>query len=384
MKQIVLNIRNKQGNTDIAFPCTEEELHEALKRLGKENSPGVKGYVSEVVEPEGFVCLENQELDLDEINYLAKLMDSEDETEKTALFTIAAYEGYETPKELINLHFNLGCYTLMQETDDMAVVGRRYLYSVKPCMTLDEAENNDYEKAGKELLDSGKGIKTDNGLLFRNEGIEEKEYYDGQVLPYYSYTGEELLSVEVGYNDKKEYLYLPAEPMAIRKALHRLGAEKAEDCSYRVEDFNADGREWRERFERMLQSESIFDINAAAEKINVADMDFDKLEGMVKYAGDDSAKMIAKLAEYIDDFEYIEGAADYTEVGQYAVDITFGADIPSELEEYIDLYGVGRHMEEEYAGKFVEGGFVYINSHMTLEELLGIPPESEMCEQQKM
>lgn len=115
MKQIVLNIRNKQGNTDIAFPCTEEELHEALKRLGKENSPGVKGYVSEVVEPEGFVCLENQELDLDEINYLAKLMDSEDETEKTALFTIAAYEGYETPKELINLHFNLGCYKQREE-----------------------------------------------------------------------------------------------------------------------------------------------------------------------------------------------------------------------------------------------------------------------------
>lgn len=384
MKQIVLNIRNKQENTDIAFPCTEEELNKALKRLGKENAQGVKGYVSEVAEPEGFVCLENQELDLDEVNYLAKLMESEDETEKIALFTIAAYEGYETPKELINLHFNLGCYTLMQETDDMVAVGRRYMYSVKPCMTLDEAEKADFEKAGKELLASGKGIKTNNGLLFRNEGIEEKEYYDGQVFPYYSYTGEELLSVEVGYNDKKEYLYLPAEPMAIRKALHRLGAEKAEDCSYRVEDFNADSREWRERFEKMLQSENIFDINTAAEKINVADMDFDKLEGIVKYAGDDSAKTIAKLAEYIDDFEYIVGAADYSEVGQYAADITFRADIPSELKEYIDLYGIGRLMEEEYAGKFVEDGFVYINSHTTLEELLGIPPENKMSEQQKM
>lgn len=26
MKQVVLNIRNKQGNTDIAFPCTKELL----------------------------------------------------------------------------------------------------------------------------------------------------------------------------------------------------------------------------------------------------------------------------------------------------------------------------------------------------------------------
>ena len=151
-----------------------------------------------------------------------------------------------------------------------------------------------------------------------------------------------------------------------------------------VEDFNADSREWRERFEGMLQSENIFDINSAAEKINVANMDFDKLEGIVKYAGDDSAKTIAKLAEYIDDFEYIGGATDYTEVGQYAADITFRAGIPSELKEYIDFYGIGRLMEEEYAGKFVEDGFVYINSHTTLEELLGIPHENKMSEQQKM
>ena len=193
-----------------------------------------------------------------------------------------------------------------------------------------------------------------------------------------------MLCVEAEYKGKREYLYLPDEPMSITKALHRLGADKPEDCSYRVEDFNADSREWRERFEGMLQSENIFDINSAAEKINVANMDFDKLEGIVKYAGDDSAKTIAKLAEYIDDFEYIGGATDYTEVGQYAADITFRAGIPSELKEYIDFYGIGRLMEEEYAGKFVEDGFVYINSHTTLEELLGIPHENKMSEQQKM
>ena len=41
--------------------------------------------------------------------------------------------------------------------------------------------------------------------------------------------------------------------------------------------------------------------------------------------------------------------------------MTFGAEIPAELEDFIDLKGVGEHMEEEYAGKFVEGGFVYNN-----------------------
>lgn len=49
------------------------------------------------------------------------------------------------------------------------------------------------------------------------------------TFPYCSYTGEELLCVEADYKDKKEYLYLPDEPMSITKALHRLGAEKPED-----------------------------------------------------------------------------------------------------------------------------------------------------------
>ena len=80
-----------------------------------------------------------------------------------------------------------------------------------------------------------------------------------------------MLCVEAEYKGKREYLYLPDEPMSIIKALHRLGAEKPEDCSYRVEDFNVDSREWRERFEGMLQSDNIFDVNAIAEKYNNAE-----------------------------------------------------------------------------------------------------------------
>ena len=169
------------------------------------------------------------------------------------MFAVTECEGYDTPKELINLHFNLGCYTLVQPTDDAEAVGRRYMYSMKPCMTMTEAANTDFEKIGKDLLVLKKGIQ---------------EIYDGQVFPCYHYTGEELLCIEAEYKDKKEYLYLPEEPMSITKALHRLGAEKPEDCTYQVEDFNVDSKEWRERFERMVQNENIFDVNAVAEKLN--------------------------------------------------------------------------------------------------------------------
>lgn len=96
MKQIVLNIRNGEKNTDIAFPCVEEELGKALASIGLVNSPSPKAYVTEVVEPDALCLLESKVVDLDEVNYLAKLMDSEDETEKNTLFAVTACEGFNT------------------------------------------------------------------------------------------------------------------------------------------------------------------------------------------------------------------------------------------------------------------------------------------------
>ena len=346
-------------------------LSKSLKKIGIGDAVFGNRYAAEVVETKEFVVLENHPLDLDEVNYLAKLMDREDATEKKTLFAVAAYEGYDTPKELINLHFNLGCYTLIQPTDNTEVIGRRYMYSKKPGMTWTEMENTDFEKIGKELLDSGKGIQTAYGTLIRNEDVEEKEYYDGQVFPEYHYKGEGLLSVSAEYKDKREYLYLPAEPEAITKALHRLGAENPEDCTYHMHRFySVEGLEWMGRFEEMLQRENIFEVNSVAEKLNDWDMDLNKLDGIVRYAGDDSVKTILKLAEYLDEFEFVERAENYEDVGQYAVDITFGSGIPDELEEHIDLNSVGRHMEEEYEGRFVKGGFVYNNKKRCIEEVL--------------
>ena len=210
---------------------------------------------------------------------------------------------------------------------------------------------------------------TDNET--ETEDVEEKEYYDGQVFPEYHYKGEGLLSVSAEYKDKREYLYLPAEPEAITKALHRLGAENPEDCTYHMHRFySVEGLEWMGRFEEMLQRENIFEVNSVAEKLNDWDMDLNKLDGIVRYAGDDSVKTILKLAEYLDEFEFVERAENYEDVGQYAVDITFGSGIPDELEEHIDLNSVGRHMEEEYEGRFVKGGFVYNNKKRCIEEVL--------------
>lgn len=368
MKQIVLNIRNGEKNTDIAFPCVEEELGKALASIGLVNSPSPKAYVTEVVEPDALCLLESKVVDLDEVNYLAKLMDSEDETEKNTLFAVTACEGYDTPKELINLHFNLGCYTLVQPTDDAEAVGRRYMYSMKPCMTMTEAANTDFEKIGKDMLVLKKGIQTDYGTVFRNEEVEGQEIYDGQVFPCYHYTGEELLCIEAEYKDKKEYLYLPEEPMSITKALHRLGAEKPDDCIYQLEDLSS--LPWNDLFKNILSENNIYRVNELALTVREKQINMAKLFKFVEYAVAESFDTILKLAEHINNFNYISEVGSYGELGKHVIQNYLLDDLPKRFEECIDYETRGEIFADEVKGKFLNGGFAYISEGKSLEDIL--------------
>ena len=371
VNKIILNLRNAGRDTDIEFPCTETEMSEALEKIAIPDLNAPKVFVSEVVEPYGLSMLEGKALNLDEVNYLAKLLDSLAQDERDKVYAVANYEGYDTPKELINVYFNSDSYTLVQDLKSIEQVGRQYYMTIKGGMTTDEAQKTDFAKIGRDLLFSKKGIFTDYGLLFRNEEIEFREIYDGQVFPQYSYYGDELFTVEMEYNGKREYLYLAEETRSIDKALARLGAKDYSDCKLQICDFNIESKIWLERFKAMLNKESIYAVNEAVKAVNVAGMDLEKLDALVRYVEDESAETVIKLAEQIDDFKYIYYAEDYEDVGKYAAENIRGADLPIELTDYIDYEAYGEHIVRECGGKFLKGGgFVYISGEISLDEIL--------------
>lgn len=371
VNKIILNLRNAGRDTDIEFPCTEKEMSEALEKIEIPDLNAPKVYVSEVVEPTGLSMLESKALNLDEVNYLAKLLDSLMQDERDKIYAVANYEGYDTPKELINVYFNPDSYTLVQDLKSLEQVGRKHCMTIKDGMTTDEAQKTDFAKIGRDLLYSKKGVFTDYGLLFRNEGIEFREIYDGQVFPQYSYYGDELFTVEIEQGGKREYLYLAEETRSIDKALARLGAKDFSDCRYQIRDFNIESKTWLERFRGMLEQESIYDVNEAVKAVNIAGMDLEKLDALVRYAEDDSAAAVKRLAEHIDDFKYIYYAEDYEDVGKYAAENIRGADLPVELTDYIDYEAYGEHIVRECGGKFLKGGgFVYISGDISLDEIL--------------
>lgn len=73
---IKLKIKYGNSQTDLRFPCTEKEMNAALERIHAKDVTPLELYVSEVVFPDELSCLQDRFVNLDEVNYLGKRIDS--------------------------------------------------------------------------------------------------------------------------------------------------------------------------------------------------------------------------------------------------------------------------------------------------------------------
>ena len=213
MKQIELVLQNDGVKRTIIFPCTEAEYQAVRKELALKDN---YAFVIDVIEPKALALKKDMFVNLDELNYLAKRMDSFDQKELFSFFAAIETGDYVSTKDLINLTFNLNCYTLIRDVSNLKSVGRNYVLCREVAISVDELEKTDLEKIGRELLSTGKGIPTNYGLLFRNEDVVFAEVYKGKGFPPYYYTGGEVLGVEIEKDGEKDYIYFPCEKTEIR------------------------------------------------------------------------------------------------------------------------------------------------------------------------
>lgn len=192
MKQIELVLQNDGVKRNVIFPCSETEYQATFEELELKDN---YAFVRDVVEPKVLAFKKDTFVNLDEINYLAKRMDSFDQKELFSFFAAVEAGDYLSTKDLINLSFNLNCYTLIRDVSNLKSVGRNYVLCREVAISADKLEKTDLEKIGRELLSTGKGIPTNYGLLFRNEDVAFEEVYKGKGFPSYYYTGSEVLGV---------------------------------------------------------------------------------------------------------------------------------------------------------------------------------------------
>lgn len=376
MKQIEFVLQNDGVKRNVIFPCTEAEYQAVCKELALKDN---YAFVRDVVEPKALALKKDTFVNLDEINYLAKRMDSFDQKELFNFFAAVEAGDYVSTKDLINLTFNQTCYTLIRDVSNLKNIGYNRVLSSRGCIGVDELEKTDLEKIGRELLSSGKGIPTKYGLLFRNENVVFEEVYKGRGFPPYYYTGGEVLGVEIEKGGEKDYIYFPCERTEIDRALKRIGASDISECHKSI-DFCGGDEEWEDYFNDLLQKNDLESVNAISSAINRLGADLDaisenlyKLSSVMEFAGVTTAdtEKVIRLAQNLDEFEYYREIGNDYNLGTKLIENEIG-EAAEKIDDYIDYEKYAQDFLEENGGAYTKyGDVVYLREDQTLSEILG-------------
>ena len=213
---ITVTVQNHSHFAAFTLPCSENEMEKKLEELDRWDETNFTLFVDKVSEPEELSVLQDRFIDLDEVNYLAKRMDSFDRNEKKQFFAAASHCGFMQVKDLINLTFNLSCFTLVQDLSSMESVGRLHQLTLSGGLGEEDMEPSVFAKIGRELLESGRGKVTEYGILFVNEEIPFDEVYDGQVFPEYYYENC-LCEVMMDYRERRNMPIFPVRNRPLKK-----------------------------------------------------------------------------------------------------------------------------------------------------------------------
>ena len=178
---------------------------------------------------------------MEELNYLAKRLDSFD-TGEAAQFQAMAHklELFEL-KDLINLTFSCQQATVITDFSDLAAVGRNHYMNLHGgSASVDELNALDGEELAQRLIENGGGTITPYGVVYDN-GMKLEQIYDGWFFPCYYY---EPNAITVAVTSKAEpedtehitWLFLPMVQEEIDRALLRGGITDPSEIRLSLED----------------------------------------------------------------------------------------------------------------------------------------------------
>ena len=320
-------------------------------------------------------------VNVEELNYLAKRLDSFD-TGEAAQFQAMAHklELFEL-KDLINLTFCCQQATVITDFSDISAVGRNHYMNLHGgSARVDELEALDGVETARQLIENGNGAVTPYGVVYDN-GMKLEPVYDGRFFLCYYY---EPNAITVAVTSKAEpedtnhitWLFLPMVQEEIVRTLLRGGITDPADIRLRLED-----TQLPDEADVLLdmEQESLADLNALAQATDaLSSDDMEKLGAVVMLAKPQNAEQIKNLAENLDLFDFALGAHTPVEYGKYMIQQSGRFEYDENLDEFYDYekYGLQRMGEED--GMFTDRGYIAYKGYYSMEEVMNGSQSSHM------
>lgn len=373
------------GVATIPFPIPHDQYAHCMELLeALEIGDAVKADCKVTKIDSFYTVLKRTEMlmvNVEELNYLAKRLDSFD-TGEAAQFQAMAHklELFEL-KDLINLTFCCQQATVITDFSDLAAIGRdHYMNLHGGSASVDELNALDGKETARQLIENGGGTITPYGVVYDN-GMKLEPLYNGRQFPEYLYDNSGMgLKIVPAENQAPELLWLPASEQQIRRTLLRTGWQDPDHADYTIDVFLLQ-KEVGEILDE--KRDSLDSLNAMCGAIAKLDQkDRAKLEAVIIFAEPENAGEICRLAENLDQFDFIPGVHTPKEYGKYMIQESgrFGYD--DHLDAFYDYEGYGQHRIQQENGRFSAYGYVSYFGVMALEELMSEDPAEAYQAQQ--
>ena len=379
MFQAVLSnpVHPEYGVATIPFPIPHDQYAHCMELLDAlEIGDAVKADC-QVEEIDSFYTVlkrtEMLTVNVEELNYLAKLLDSFD-TGEAAQFQAMAHklELFEL-KDLINLTFCCQQVTVITSFSDLAAIGRdHYMNLHGGCASVDALNALDGKEMARLLIESGNGTVTPYGVVYDN-GMKLEQVYDGHFFPCYYY---EPNAITVAVTAKSEpedtvhitWLYLPMAREEIGRTLLRAGITDPANVRLRLES-----SQLPDEVDVLLdmEREPLSDLNELAEATDgLSEADMQKLGAAVMLAKPENAAQIKKLAENLDLFDFAPSAHTPEEYGKYMIRQSGRFEYDENLDGFYDYEGYALQRMDEEDGMFTDRGYIAYKGYFSMEEVM--------------
>ena len=362
------------GVASIPFPIPTEEYPRIIEMLeALEVGDVLKSdcHIAELESPLPVLkCLEDTDVNVDELDYLTKRLDSFSDHELQQFQAMAAKNGYFKLKDLINLTFSCQQVTVISDFSDLESIGRQHFLNTHYGVTSPELAKQKSRLIALDLLQNDLSAKiTPYGVVYENDFWLD-EVYDGKRFIGYE-DRDCMMELDVMQGNKTATLCLPASEFQIKRALARCGIQPDEFYSLHIADssFGVDLAEYLDTKYETIQS-----LNSMCEAVTGADAE--KLGAIIRSTSPESTDQIVILAQDADSFDFYRGIKTPEDYGRYFIQSSGHYEYDDELGEYYDYERFGKDRVAREHGVFDEAGYIAYNGTLGFDEIMDRDNES--------
>ena len=356
------------GIASIPFPISTDEYPSIIEMLraievGDVLKPDC--HVAKIKSPLPVLkCLEDTDINVDELDYLAKRLDSFSDHELQQFQAMAAKNCYYKLKDLINLALSCQQVTVISDFSDLESIGRQHFMNTHYGVTSPELAQQKFRLIALDLLQNDLSAKiTPYGVVYENDFWLD-EVYDGKMFIGYE-DRDCMMELDVMQENKIAALYLPASEVQIDRALERCGIQTDEFYSLHIvsSSFGVDLEEYLNTKYETIQS--LNSMCAAA-----ADINAETIGAIIRSTSPESAEQIVVLAQDADSFDFYRGIKTPEDYGRYFIQSSGRYEYDDELGEYYDYERFGKDRVAIEHGVFDEAGYIAYNGTLGFDEIM--------------